>query len=74
MIQVDLLIHSAGQVCVVPGPDGPQRGAALGELGIIADGAVAVRDGVIVAVGDTAVLQAQYDLSLINISEPTRPY
>ena len=61
MIRVYLLIHSAGHGCVVPGPDGPQRGAALGELGIIANGAVAVRDGVIVAVGDTAVLQAQYD-------------
>ena len=60
MTQVDLLIHSAGQVCVVPGPDGPQRGAALGELGIIANGAVAVRDGLIVAVGETAVLQDQY--------------
>ncbi len=60
MAQVDLLIHSAGQVCVVPGADGPQRGAALGELGLIENGAVAVRDGKIVAVGDTAVLQAQY--------------
>ena len=41
---VDLLIHSAGQLCVVPAHDGgPQRGAALG-------------------------------LSLIHISEPTRPY
>lgn len=60
MTQVELLIHSAGQVCVVPGPDGPQRGAALGELGLIEDGAVAVREGRIVAVGKTAVLRAHY--------------
>jgi len=57
---VDLLIHSAGQVCVVPGASGPQRGAALGELGIISDGAIAVREGRIVAVGETAVLQARF--------------
>lgn len=60
MTQVELLIHSAEQVCVVPGPDGPQRGAALGELGLIEDGAVAVREGRIVAVGKTAVLRAHY--------------
>ena len=60
MTQVELLIHSAGQVCVVPGPDGPQRGDALGELGLIEDGAVAVREGRIVAVGKTAVLRAHY--------------
>lgn len=60
MTQVELLIHSAGQVCVVPGPNGPQRGASLGELGLIEDGAVAVREGRIVAVGKTAVLRAHY--------------
>ncbi|MBK8987778.1 MAG: imidazolonepropionase [Chloroflexi bacterium] len=60
MERVDLLIHSAGQLCVVPGSEGPQRGAALGELAVIADGAVAARDGLIVAVGPTAVLQSQY--------------
>lgn len=60
MTQVDLLIHSAGQVCVVPGPDGPQRGAALGNLGLIEDGAVAVQDGRIVAAGKTAVLRSKY--------------
>jgi imidazolonepropionase len=60
MEQVDLLIHSASQVCAVPGANGPQRGAALGELGLIVDGAVAVRDGLIVAVGETAVLQSHY--------------
>lgn len=59
--EVDLLIHSAGQVCVIPGMDGPQRGAALGDLGIIENGAVAVRDGVIVAVGEMAVLRSRYN-------------
>jgi imidazolonepropionase len=60
METVDLLVHSAGQVCVVPGGDGAQRGEALGTLGIVADGAVAVRDGMIVAVGPTADLRQTY--------------
>lgn len=60
MQEVDLLIHSAAQVCVVPGADGPQRGKKLGELGLIENGAVAVADGKIVAVGETAVLQSRY--------------
>jgi imidazolonepropionase len=57
--EVDLLIHSTAQLCVVPGP-GPQRGEALGTLGIIEDGAVAAQDGRIVAVGRTAELQTAY--------------
>jgi imidazolonepropionase len=59
MEQVDLLIHSAGQVCVVPGPDGPQRGEKLGELGLIRDGAVAVKNGRVHTVGPTATLRQQ---------------
>ncbi len=59
-MQVDLLIHSASQVCVVPAHDGPQRGSRLGDLGIIEDGAIAVKDGKIVAVGKTAVLQQKF--------------
>lgn len=59
---IDLLVHSAAQVCVVPSSDGkPQRGAALGELGIIKDGAVAIDAGRIVAVGSTADLKARYN-------------
>lgn len=59
-MRVDLLIHSASQVCVVPNHDGPQRGSRLGDLGLIEDGAVAVKDGQITAVGKTADLRANY--------------
>lgn len=60
MKQIDLLIINASQLCVVPSHDGPQRGAALGDLGIIENGAVAIDGGQIVAVGPTAVLQTTY--------------
>ncbi len=53
-----MLIHSANQVLTLTG--GPQRGPELGSLGIIADGAVLVRDGKIVAVGSTADLRGAY--------------
>ncbi len=69
-IDADLLVHSA-QVCTVPPsaavdpepsairPAGPQRGSQLGDLGIIADGAVAIRDGRIVALGTAGDLRAR---------------
>ncbi|MBN1888441.1 MAG: imidazolonepropionase [Thermoflexales bacterium] len=60
METVDLLIHSASQLCVVPSPGGPQRGHNLGELGIIQDGALAVRGERILAVGTTSELRAAY--------------
>lgn len=58
---VDLLIHSAGQLCVVPTHDGgPQRGATLGDLGLIPDGALVARNGRVVAVGPSAELRARF--------------
>ncbi|MEP0807336.1 MAG: imidazolonepropionase [Chloroflexota bacterium] len=53
-----MLIHSSSQLLTLAG--GPQRGRALGTLGIIEDGAVVVRDEKIVAVGTTAELRAAY--------------
>jgi imidazolonepropionase len=53
-----MLIHSSSQLLTLAG--GPQRGRALGTLGIIPNGAVVVRDEKIVAVGTTAELRASY--------------
>jgi imidazolonepropionase len=53
-----MLIHSASQLLTLAG--GPQRGHVLGTLGIIANGAVIVRDEKIVAVGTTDELKAAY--------------
>lgn len=46
-----LLIRGARQLLTLRGAAGPRRGAALRELGIIADGAVLVRNGLIEEVG-----------------------
>lgn len=53
-----MLIHSSSQLLTLAG--GPQRGHALGTLGIIEDGAVVIRDEKIVAVGTTPELKAAY--------------
>jgi imidazolonepropionase len=45
-----LLITGCSELLTLRGP-APRRGRALNELGIIADGAVLVRDGIVVAVG-----------------------
>jgi imidazolonepropionase len=53
-----MLIHSAAQLLTLAGR--PQRGDKLGDLGIIAHGAVLVQDGLIQAVGPTDELLAAY--------------
>lgn len=53
-----MIIHSASQLLTLQG--GPQRGERLGQLGIIEDGAVVIRDEKIVAVGKTADIRAAY--------------
>jgi imidazolonepropionase len=53
-----MLIHSSSQLLTLAG--GPQRGRALGTLGIIENGAVVVRDEKIVAVGTTSELKVSY--------------
>ncbi len=58
---VELLVHSAAQLCTIPPQEGgPQRGSALGELGLIPDGAVAIAEGRVVEAGPTARLRARY--------------
>jgi imidazolonepropionase len=52
-----LLITGASQLLTLRGR-GPRRGNALSNLGIIKDGALLVRDGVIAEVGTRAVMEA----------------
>ena len=53
-----MLIHSAFQLLTLSG--GPQRGKSLGNLHILADGAVLVRDGMILETGRTPEILAAY--------------
>jgi imidazolonepropionase len=53
-----MLIHSASQLLTLAG--GPQRGKALGSLGIIEDGAVLMREDKIEAVGTSADLRREF--------------
>ena len=56
---VDLLLHNIAQL-VTCAARAPKRGDAMRALNIIEDGAVAVADGNIVAVGQTKQIQADY--------------
>ena len=57
-MDADLLIINAAQLLTCASPTGPKRGAALTDPGLIVNGALAVRDGQIVAVGTTSELLA----------------
>ena len=57
-MDADLLIINAAQLLTCASPTGPKRGAALTDPGLIVNGALAVRDGQIMAVGTTSELLA----------------
>ncbi len=57
---VELLITHAAQLLTLASPAGPKRGEEMADPGLIPDGAVAVEDGTIVAVGPTAEVEALY--------------
>lgn len=58
-MRVDLIIHSADELLTLASPDGPKRGVAMSDLGLIENGALAVNEGRIVLVGTTEEVQAQ---------------
>lgn len=54
MQYADLLIHSADMMATMKGhSERPARGEGMSEIGLIYDGAVAIREGKIIAVGTT---------------------
>lgn len=56
---VDLIVHGCGQLVTLAG-DGPHRGRAMSELGLLSAGAVAIADGRVVATGATSEIRARY--------------
>ena len=58
MNRADLLVLHAGLATM--GGGGPKRGAEQGDPGLIPDGAVAIADGKIVAVGPTSAILREY--------------
>ena len=51
--QVDLIVTGASEVVTVSGGgDGPLCGHAMDDCGVVREGAVAMRDGVVVAVDE----------------------
>ncbi len=60
MQTTDLLLIHAEQLVTCAGGGKPKRGEQMRDVGIIVDGALAVRDGRILAVGGTRDITAQY--------------
>lgn len=64
MTHVDLLVVGAAELLTLVGPNGetkgPRRNEALGHLGIVKDGAVAIKAGEVVAVGTRAQIEGSY--------------
>lgn len=58
-MQADLVIHNIGQLVTLAGSAGPRRGAAMRELTIIEDAALAACDGRIIALGPSSALLAR---------------
>lgn len=61
MTKVDLIIHNAGQLVTCASGGKPKRGAAMQDVGIISNGAVAIRHGKFVGVGKTKEVLSKFD-------------
>lgn len=59
-MKINLLIHHAAQVVTCAGEGKPKRGAAMRDVGLIEQGAIAVADGKILEVGTSRDLLQKY--------------
>lgn len=60
MQEIDLMIEGAAEVATLAGDAGPRAGAAMSDLGLVRDGAVAIDAGKVVEVGPTPVLRERF--------------
>jgi imidazolonepropionase len=62
-VRADFLLTNAGQLVTVAGnSDRPKRREELSEISVVTDGAVAARDGMIIAVGSSSDIQESVEL------------
>ncbi len=59
-MQADLLIDNIGQLVTCASPDGPKRRAEMRDTGLIENGAVAIKDGRFVAVGNSDDIHREF--------------
>ncbi|MDM8520610.1 imidazolonepropionase [Anaerolineales bacterium HSG6] len=59
-MKVDVIIKNADQLVTCASPDGPKRGQAMLDVGAIRNGALAIEEGDIVAVGSTGEIMSAY--------------
>jgi imidazolonepropionase len=64
-MKVDLLVNNIGQLITCASANGPKRGEAMRDVGIIAAAALAVRDGRLVAVGASDSLTGDLDPDIV---------
>lgn len=57
--RIDLLIHNIGTLITMQGSRGPRTGREMSEVGAVRRGAVAIRDGLIVAAGPEDEVMAE---------------
>ncbi|MEO7659159.1 MAG: imidazolonepropionase [Pyrinomonadaceae bacterium] len=60
MQQTDLIVHNAGQLVTCASAGKPKRGADMLDVGMIENGAVAIKDGVFVGVGTSSDILREF--------------
>ena len=68
-MRADMIVRNCRQLVTLQGPPGPRTGAAMNDPGIIEDGAFAVKDGRILAVGTSVEILAQYTADQVISAE-----
>ncbi len=59
-MQVDLIIYNAREIATLKSDGRPKTGSAMNDAGIIKDGALAIKDGLIVALGSSSEIRKTF--------------
>ncbi|MBN2829117.1 MAG: imidazolonepropionase [Candidatus Cloacimonetes bacterium] len=66
---VDLLITNAKQLLTIAGENSPRKGKQMSNVGLIENGAVAVKDGLIIGAGTTEDILSKYESDTVVDAE-----